>query len=165
MKMLYQIDIGTPTPEMSGWGFIIKLWPGWKEAVARYDLDQHKVNCALERMGRGWLDACGYNSIFDIDNCGFDMDETAKPGPNAHPMHQPNRDLRVSWGEWGPEHITVPGNACGLDITESGTCAPRDGRALTPHNVDCMRQAYLLQMTFSWFASAITLNEQIKERD
>jgi hypothetical protein len=30
-----------------------------------------------------------------------------------------DRDIRVEWGEWGPEHISVPGNACALDIDES----------------------------------------------
>ena len=149
--------------DMGGYGFSIKLWPLWQEMVANYPHnDQDEINRAVENMGRQWLDACKYDAIFDIDNCGLDADPKKKPGPNAGPMYQPNRDLRVQWGEWGPEHITVPGNACGLDISDDFG-APQGGRILHPHNVDCWKQVHLLLVTFCWFADDIMLRWQIKE--
>lgn len=147
---------------MGGYGFSVKLWPRWRELVAHRALTQEMVCTGLDRMGRDWLDACGYDGLFDPDNCGWDADPKAKPGPKAHPMYEPNRDLRVSWGEWGPEHISVPGDACGLDIAE-GLHAPRGGRILVPHNVDCWRQVQLLLITFCWFADDLALGWQVKE--
>jgi hypothetical protein len=162
--MMYHILLPTPRQEMSGWGFGILLWPPWREAVARRALTQENVNTAVGHLGRGWLDACGFSGMFDPDNCGHEVDRTKKPGPRAHPMYRPNLDLRVSWGEWGPEHITVPGNACGLDL-DSGINAPRDGRCLQPHNVDCMRQAVLLLLVFQWFADDLVLDERMRNRE
>jgi len=147
---------------MSGWGFAIMLYPAWRDAVTKFNIDQQRVNNLIESHGRMWLDICGYDVIYDPDNCGFDKDEDKEPGPEARPMYQPNLDLRVAWGEWGPEHITVPGNACGLDL-DSGISAPIDGKSLAPHNVDCMKQAYLLQLVFSWFGNAIALNLEYQD--
>lgn len=156
---MYSIYGLCPRPQMSGAGFGIKLWPAWKDAVAKYNLTQKQVNAAIERLGRDWLDGCGFNSIYDPDNCGFDRDKTKKPGPNARPMYEPRTSIRVTWGEWGIEHITVPGNACGLDI-DSSLGAPRGGRSLTPHNVDSLAQAHLLLVVFCWFADAIISNAE-----
>ncbi len=142
-------------------GFGIKLFPGFQNMVAAYDLDQEKVNTVLGKLGRGWLDSCGYDMFFDPDNCGCSKDEKLPLGPDARPSYVPNQDLRVSWGEWGPEHITVPGDACGLDL-DTGFGSPRDGRLLSPHNVDNWSQVQLLLITFCWFADALTLNWEIK---
>lgn len=162
--MFYSISGLCPIQQMGGYGFNIKLWPGFKDMVTSYNIDQEKVDKGIENMGRHWLDICGYDSIYDPDNSGFDRDKNKPLGPNARPMYLPNRDLRISWGEWGPEHITVPGNACGLDIDRS-IGAPRNGRILLPHNVDCWQQVNLLLITFCWFADTLALNFQIKERE
>jgi hypothetical protein len=148
---------------MGGYGFSIKLWPLFREMVASYPHnDQLSINKAIDTMGREWLDACGYSQIFDPNNCGVDANPKKKPGPKSRPAYQPNRDLRVQWGEWGPEHITVPGDACGLDI-DQGLYSPHDGRILAPHNVDNWRQVQLLLITFCWFADDIMLNWEIKQ--
>lgn len=159
--MFYSIDGLCPTNQLSGFGFLVKLFPGFKEMVAAYDLDQEGVNLVISRRGRAWLDVCGYDLIFDPDNCGIDKDANATPGPNARPSYEPNHALRVDWGEWGPEHISVPGNACGLDLS-SGFGSPRNGRLLVPHNVDGWPQVQLLLITFCWFAAALSLNWEIE---
>ncbi len=160
--MYYSIDGLCPSGQtLSGYGFLVKLFPGFKEMVAAYDLDQDGVNRVIDRYGQTWLDVCGYDSVYDPDNYGINKDASAAPGPNARPLHEPNYALRVSWGEWGPEHITVPGNACGLDISK-GIHAPRNGRILVPHNVDGWPQVQLLLITFCWFAEALSLNWEIE---
>lgn len=152
--MLYNIKGLCPRREMSGAGFCIQLWPEWKREVTLLGWTQKGIDQVITKLGRTWLDGCGYDQIFDIDNCGFDMDKSKPPGPNARPMYDPRTDIRVTWGEWGPEHITVPGNACGLDIC-TGFGAPRGGVVLAPHNVDTIKQAHLLLVVFTWFANLI----------
>ncbi len=146
---------------MGSHAFAIKLYPGFKDMVAARNLNQKSVNTAIEHMGRCWLDACGYDSIFDPDNCGGDQDKNIPPGPNARPLYRPNQGLRVSWGDWGPEHITVPGNACGLDLDDSFS-APKGGRVLQPHNVDSWSQKQLLLITFCWFAENMSLHLEVE---
>jgi hypothetical protein len=67
--------------------------------------------------------------------------------------------VRVTWGEWGVEHLTVPGNACGMDISK-GISAPQGGRVLLPHNVDCMRQCSLLIHLFLDLIEILVLNKE-----
>lgn len=110
-------------------GFAIDLSPTWPEAVKLANLDQNKVNHAIQTMGRQWLDGCGFAWI-----------DTYL--------------IRVQWGEWGPEHITVPGDACGLDLSRS-IGGFKGGMSLTPHNVDNIRQAHLLLVVFTFFANEI----------
>lgn len=126
--MNYQITSLCPRSDLAlgGWGFGIKLFPEFRKAVEVSKLTQDKACKAIENMGRFWLDDCGFNAIFDYD------------GEKTH-LYKPNQELRVTWGEWGLEHITVPGNACGLDI-DNGISAPIDGRVLQPHNVDSMQK-------------------------
>lgn len=138
-------------------GFTISLHPKWRELVAGCDLNEQKIHGALDVLGRGWLDECGFAGMFDPDNCGFQADKKLPPGPNARPMYQPNRDLRVTWGEWGPEHITVPGNACGLDIDRHSFGSILRGPSLLPHNIDNWKQKQLLLVTFCWIAESIIL--------
>ncbi len=161
---MYSIDGLCPNREhaIGGFGFSIKLYPQWKEIVAASGLDQVKIEQALSRLGREWLDVCGFDAIFDPDNCGFEADKKCKPGPDARPSYLPNRDLRVSWGEWGVEHISVPGNACGLDVG-SGPGGPRNGKVLWPHNVDGWHQVQLLLITFCWFADSMMLTWDLTE--
>ena len=164
MNQLYHIKGWCPKPGMGTAGFGVVLWPAWKDTVERRGLTQGDVNHAVETMGRDWLDSHGYNQIFDPDNCGFDADKAAPPGPNAVPSYRPNRELRVTWGAWGPEHISVPGNACGLDL-DKAMGGPRGGKALLPHNVDSQSQASLLLTVFLWFAECLILNELIASKN
>lgn len=154
---------------MSGAGFNVQLFPSWREAVAEHDyLNQQTVNESVKNMGRFWLDSCGYSEIFDPDNCGFEKDPTNPPGPNARPLYEPQSSIRIRWGEWGPEHITVPGNACGLDISD-GIFAPyaarERGKVLVPHNVDSKDQALLLLIIFTWFADCLILDQLTKSHN
>lgn len=128
---MYQIISWNPTQKMNGCGFGIRLKPEFKEAVSKSDLSQEKVNNWIQRMGRMLLENHGYCvSDDDLVQC----------------------HIRIQFGEWGLEHIQVPGNACGLDIgndTSFGT------KYLAPHNVDNLRQASLLLSIFTWFANYI----------
>lgn len=143
---------------MGAHGFIIDLHPSFPDLVLKSELTQEKINRILESSGRIWLDNVGYNEIFDPDNCGFEADKDLPPGPDSHPLHRPGFDLRVSWDKWGPEHISVPGNACGLDIERKSLgCIFKDGASFYPHNVDSWRQKYLLLITFTEIAHSIIL--------
>lgn len=141
--------------DMSGWGFNIVLYPEFKQIVSNSRLDQKDINNAVNNMGRSWLDGCGFDNMYDPDNYGIQTNHNLPPGPNAHRLYEPNRALTVRWGEWGPEHISVPGNACGLDIDREMS----DGSThLYPHNVDSMHQAMLLLTVFCWFAETLTMD-------
>jgi len=151
--MFYSITNLCPRTDiqMCRHGFTIKLFEEWQDMVAARKHTQKRVNQAIESMGRIWLDACGFGLVFDPDNCGIDAVPNRAPGPDARPAYMPNRDLRVTWGDWGLEHITVPGNACGLDL-DRGLGAPKGGRVLLSHNVDSLNQKLLLLVVFCWFA-------------
>jgi hypothetical protein len=148
--MLYHIK--GLCPGKTDAGFTIELWPRWKEGVAAAGLKQKNIQNLIQTMGRVWLDGCGYTAIFDPDNCGVDKDETKPPGPKSRPLYG-IESIHVQWGEWGPEHITVPGDACGLDIATS--FATYGGRTLYPHNVDTIRQAHLLLIVFTFIADEV----------
>lgn len=136
-----------------GHGFSVDLSPEFKDAVSVCDLDQEKINQRIATCGAEWLDAAGYGENYDPDNCGHHRDRTKSPGPNAKRLYEPRTSIRVQWGEWGPEHITVPGNACGLDIERGGFCGLfKGGAKLLPHNVDCLAQKYLLLIVFTEIA-------------
>ena len=154
--MNYQIVGLSPRLDLTlgGWGFVIRLFPDFKKAVKKSGITSENAHRAIKNMGRGWLDGCGFNQLYDPDQNSFERRNNKPPGPNAKPLYDPGMDLRITWGEWGLEHITVPGNACGLDISE-GIMAPRNGRILSPHNIDSMRQAMLFLVVFTWFAESI----------
>lgn len=124
------------------------LWPSWREAAAESGVDQAGVDRAVDNMGRAWLNGCGFSRRFERDG-------------KEDPLYRPLLDLRVTWGEWGPEHITIPGDATGLDIC-NGLGGPPDGKMLAPHNVDNIRQAHLLLVVFLFFADTLVLNQEIK---
>jgi hypothetical protein len=153
-----------PHPESSGCGFSIQLWPIWKELVGKSKLTQEHVNNAIETMHRGWLDGCGYAEMYDPDEDPLEMWKEKhllskrKLGPKSRHLYGPH-SIHISWGEWGPEHITVPGNACGLDISDQGR-PYHGGKALLPHNVDHRDQAMLLLVVFTWFADSILLHSK-----
>ena len=151
--MYYQITGLCPRSDlvMGAWGFGIKLFPEFKEMVLKSQITKEQAWTAVENMGRFWLDGCGYDNIFEYDNI-------------KRPLYEPNKALIVQWGEWGPEHISVPGNACGLDLYD-GISSPRNGKILVPHNIDCMSQAMLLLIVFTWFAETIqSFNYGSKEK-
>jgi hypothetical protein len=161
--MYYHIRGLCPGGEMSGAGFQIQLWPEWKMLVAEAELTQENCNVAIENMGRAWLDGCGFNDMYDPDQSPDDRWAKKKMGPNARPLYEPRTSLRVAWGEWGTEHIDVPGNACGLDCDERAFGRPEGGACLLPHNVDSIKQAHLLLVVFTWFADTVILRHQCRE--
>ena len=134
--MFYSIDGLCPRDDISlgRHGFCVKLFPEFKQAVAASDIDQTKVDSLLKMQGKEWLSSCGFTGEY--------------------------QRFAIQWGEWGPEHITVPGNACGLDIS-TGFGAPRNGATLEPHNVDSSNQKLLLLIVFCWFAETISLDWQV----
>lgn len=148
-------------------GFAIDIGPDWKKLVAASGLDQEKIDYKLRLDGNTWLDACGYGAMYDPDR-EYDPFYEAKiregrakahkPGPNTRRMYEARTAIRIQWGEWGCEHISVPGNACGLDIERSsfGSCF-RAGVRLCPHNVDCWAQKQLLLIVFTELAEDIVL--------
>ncbi len=89
------------------------------------------------------------------------LGKARKLGPNAVPLYG-EHEIRVSWGTWGIEHITVPGNACGLDI-DKGYHSPRNGRILVPHNIDNFQQVILLLTVFTTLAGHVIHSLELKE--
>lgn len=140
--MLYHIVGFWPQEGPSGSGFGIKLYPKWKESVMKSGLTQDNITSMIEKLGNVWLDAYGYDEPFVYEG------KTSR-------LYEAKQCLRISWGEWGPEHITVPGDACGLDITDGGVVAPKGGKFLSPHNVDHIRQAGLLLTVFLYIADEL----------
>lgn len=141
-------------------GFGIDLSPEFRDAVSKSRLSQDDIDGLLATMGREWLDATGYTQVFDPDDdrepsARFEHDPKWKPGPRARPLYEPRNSLRVQWGEWGPEHISVPGNACGLDIDQSFGSPIHGARSLTPHNIDALCQKYLLLIVFTSIAEHV----------
>lgn len=158
MNAIYHIKGLCPRTDMRNAGFMIDLHPLWPEAVKKCEwLNQSSVNEGIKNMHRAWLDGCGYTALFDPDNYGATADKNKKPGPKARPLYDVH-SIHVTWGAWGPEHITIPGDACGLDIDRS-IGGFRGGKSLLPHNVDHIRQAHLLLVVFTFFADTLILNE------
>lgn len=138
--------------------FYIDLHPEWKEAVAifreLYGVGQAQVDAVVAENARRWLDSCGFHQIHDPDDVEPWLREDSTPGgPNASPLYG-KWDIRVSWGEWGLEHLDVPGNACGLNL-DRAFGAPPGGKSLLPHNIDTWGQKKLLLCVFLHFAEAI----------
>jgi len=162
MSQLYQIVTGIPRRgECAGFSFEIKLWPAWKDLIAASDpWTPEEWKNFYENVGNPLLDACGYSEISSFAE------------GDSHRLFDATRGaIRIQWGDWGPEHITIPGNGCGLDL-DDGLHAPRGGRVLVPHNVDVLKQAYLLQLIFNWIANLLISNSDYqkfqaeqKERD
>jgi hypothetical protein len=138
--MFYHIKNYAPEPGMGQAGFNVLLWPEWRNSVEAHakELTQKSIDTAIENMHRQWLDGHGYDREFDGEK-----------------LYR-ERDIRVKWGEWGPEHISIPGNACGLDLSD-GIWAPPKGKVLLPHNVDSVYQASLLLSVFLFFADTLFL--------
>lgn len=119
---------------MGAHGFSVCLHPEFRECVKRSGITQEMVNLKLQQDGPEWLKACGFEP--DLFMC----------------------KLRVDWQEWGPHHITVPGNACGLDIDKHGfSLLFKGGVSLHPHNIDSWRQKQLLLIAFTSFAEDVLI--------
>lgn len=137
--MLYHIANWCPEPRMNGAGFSIELFPEWKIEVKKVGLSQENIDNVIAKMGKYWLESHGFKG--DLYSY---------------------RDIRVSWGEWGPEHISVPGNACGLDIYMNSPFGPKNGSILSPHNVDSLSQASLLLTIFLFVANYLVIQIKCK---
>lgn len=146
---MYHIVGWLPERGMGRAGFNVTLFPMWKEWVAKSGITQDKVQNALKNHARLWLDVHGFNAKIHLEDEGeqylWDMNS-----------------IRVAWGEWGPESIQVPGDACDLSIDGLWNCV--DGQVLYPHNVDSIRQASLLLTVFLFFAEHIVCNYQMSLR-
>jgi hypothetical protein len=159
--MMYHITGLCPRTDtdLSRCNFSIKLYPAWKEAVVKSKLNQGNIKTYIKNLHRYWLDGCGYGRKYDPDKDPLDdwkekhLGEAARLGPNAKYLYEEHH-IRILWGEWGPEHITVPGDACGLDLTDS-IASPQDGKVLSPHNIDSMSQVLLLLTIFTDVADHI----------
>lgn len=152
---MYAIDGLLPSGiPMGGYGFCIYLSPEFREGVKASGVQQGHVDRLISIEGQEWLQKCGYSHYFDPENSGHGASPTF-PSPETRPSYRPN-EIRVAWGEWGPEHISVPGNACGLGINQYSCGNPfKGGTALLPHNVDCWSQVLLLLITFTRLASTV----------
>lgn len=137
---LYHVVGMQPRLDMSGFGFCIKIYKEMRDAVRESGLKQQHIERWIDTMHPELLRAHGYPT----------------DGIARH-------YLRITWGEWGPEHITVPGNACGLDI-DRGLYAPSGGRVLLPHNVDCMKQSHLMLCIFTGLMDILMGNQEAKAR-
>lgn len=132
--------------DMAAHSFLIDLSADIPAMVSRSGLTQENIDQHIETCGDHWLDACGYDAPFDYDG-------------KKERLYKARESIRVSWGKWGPEHITVPGNACGLDIDLSGGfgCLFPGGRSLHPHNLDGWQQKYLLTIVFTEIMENVAL--------
>lgn len=160
---MYSIDGLCPSGHpLGGYGFAIHLSPAFRDAVKASGHTQEHVDRAVKVFGTEWLMKCGFSHYFDPENCGHLSDKYAIPSERTKPSYAGN-GLRVRWGEWGIEHISVPGNACGLDIERTLGNPFRGGRTLSPHNVDSWSQVCLLLVTFTWFAQAVLISASVAD--
>lgn len=114
----------------------IYLHPELPDIVKASGLTQEDIDHKIEQQGREWLKAYRFNT----ENLPFARSA-----------------IRLTWGEWGIEHLTVPGNACGLDIDSSFGGPWLGGKALTPHNLDTADQQALLILVFTEFMYDVAL--------
>lgn len=125
---MYRILSWHPRQMPAGGSFGIALSADWKKAVTRSEtLNQKSVNALIQRIGNDILLGHGFDKV---------------------PENEIHNRIRVGWGEWGPEHITVPGNACGIDIELSPMGGFPGEAHLLPHNVDSLIQASMILTVF-----------------
>lgn len=139
---MYAIRYLCPRDDLTigGHGFCIDLHPQWKEYVAQSEITEKMVSTGLQNRVKGWLKGVGFS------------DERIKL------YSPPHHGVRFRWGEWGLEHIDVPGNACGLDIDPDPLdCLFEGGVSLHPHNIDTWQQKNLLLIFFTATADDILL--------
>ena len=135
---MYKIKSWMPSQKPNGAAFYIVLTDKFKESVKKSKLTQHHMDAMIHNLGNSILTGHGYSSV-DRDMIGC--------------------SLRIKWGQYGPEHISVPGNACGLDIDTHFVGALPGEVALMPHNVDSLRQASMLLSIFIYIAEILEIVE------
>ena len=135
-ETLYHIIGMQPRRDMGGFGFCVKLFPSLPAAVEASGMRQQHATQWIKSFGTSLLEAHGFDADFA------------------------ELYLRVTWGKWGPEHITIPGNACGLDL-DDGPFKPPGGRMLSPHNVDSVRQSHLLLCIFTGLMDLLVCNQEL----
>ena len=144
-------------------GFSIHLAPEFKEMVRKSKLGQNDMHQLIKHCHRHWLDGCGFGHKYDPGAPIFPALRqyvTCEESPTARHLYD-EHSIRVGWGEWGPEHITVPGDACGLDIDTRPLGGFKGGAALYPHNVDSTSQAMLLLVVFTQIEHTVSLEANI----
>ncbi|QDU82649.1 hypothetical protein Pla110_44100 [Polystyrenella longa] len=158
---MYLIDSLCPSGGMGGHGFTIHLSPEFRDAVKSSGIGQPQVDHVLKNYGDEWASKCGLLHRYDPNRRRLShrfVSSGTIPSDEASCHH----GITIRWGEWGPEHITVPGNACGLDI-DSCPSVYRGGRILLPHNVDHWGQVNLLLIVFCWFAHSVALQNSVND--
>lgn len=162
---MYSIDQLCPSGQpIGGYGFAIHLHPDYHAAVKASGYTQEHANMAVKAFGLEWLQKCGFNNYFDPENTGFGANKAAIPSAETKPSYS-HREIRITWGEWGIEHISVPGNACGLDISRGMGNPFEGGRSLTPHNIDSWSQVMLLLVAFTWLTNSVLISARCAESE
>ena len=136
---MYKIKSWLPSRRPNGAAFFIVLTDKFRQAVEKSKLTQENMDALIVNLGNPILSGHGYPEVDkNMLLC----------------------ELRVKWGEYGPEHISAPGNACGLDIDTHFVGALPGEVALMPHNVDTIRQASMLLSIFIYIAEVLETVEE-----
>lgn len=131
---MYKIKSWLPSRRPNGAAFFIVLTDKFRKAVEKSKLTQENMDALIVNLGNAILSAHGYPEVDkNMSLC----------------------ELRVKWGEYGPEHISVPGNACGLDIDTHFVGQLPGEVALMPHNIDTVSQASMLLSIFIYIAEVL----------
>ncbi|KKL68028.1 hypothetical protein LCGC14_2129090 [marine sediment metagenome] len=141
MKFWYSIEGFCPPwvedgrTSMSQWGFSIRLCPHFVHRCLQIKMPE---GCRFQELAEKKLDL-----IWDV------------PLFNNHPLRFYNETVLLT-------NITVPGNACGLDMDWNHLHAvefkaPEEFHqyqvvSMNPHNVDCRQQQYSLLVCFMVWA-------------
>lgn len=137
MYRILNYGSGSSNSEYANGSFSIVLTQKWKRVVEQSYLNQDRINDMLGRIEERILKLHGYQGL--------------------------SNEFRITWGEWGPEHITVLGNACGVDIETGGFGYEEDEAILNPHNVDSIIQASMILSLFVYIANYLEIEEQMRK--
>ena len=131
---MYKIKSWLPSQRPNGASFYIVLTDKFRQAVEKSNLTQENMDALIVNLGNAILSSHGYQEVDkNMLLC----------------------NLRVKWGEYGPEHISVPGSDCGLDIDTHFVGQLPGEVALMPHNIDTIRQASMLLSIFIYIAEVL----------
>lgn len=159
---MFLIDGLCPTQNLGGYGFTIYLSSSWEKMVSLTSITQDDIDRLVKTFGNTWAQSCGMGSWFDPDNCGLWNKKGLVPSSQTTFTH----NIRLKWGRWGLEHISVPGNACGLDIDLCCLGSPFDNSVgLVPHNIDNWGQVNLILVIWSYFSNLIMFNAKYALED
>lgn len=136
---MYKIKSWLPSQRPNGAAFFIVLTDKFRKAVEKSKLTQENMDALVMNLGNSILSGHGYPEVDkNMLLC----------------------NLRVKWGEYGPEHISVPGSACGLDVDTHFVGQLPGEVALMPHNIDTIKQASMLLSIFIYIAEVIETVEE-----